>query len=230
MKARDIMTTHVVTIGANATVRELADLLVKRGISAVPVVGARGELVGIVSEGDLIRRTELGTARTRSWWLRLLSGEHPQAVDFIKANTHKVSDVMVREVITAEPDAPLSEIARLIERHKVKRVPIVHNGQLVGIVSRANLVQALASLERKPHLEIAPTDSGIRERIMHRLNAEPWAHTSLLNVVVNDGVVDLWGVVQTAIEKEAVRVAAESTPGVRTVNNNLMLRPLESGT
>ena len=227
MDARDVMTAHVVTISANATVRELADLLVKRGISGVPVVGPKGELVGIVSEGDLVRRSELGTAKSRPWWLRLLTGEHALAVDFIKANAHKVGDVMTREVVTAAPETPLGEVARLLERHAIKRIPIVHNKQLVGIVSRANLVQSFASLQKKPHLDLSPSDSAIRDRIMGRLEREPWAHTSLLNVLVADGVVDLWGIVHTAIEKDAIRVAAESTAGVRAVNDNLILRPLE---
>jgi CBS domain-containing protein len=229
MQARDIMTPNVITIDANATIGELADLLVKRGISAVPVVGPKGELVGIVSEGDLIRRTELGTARLRSWWLRLLAGEHTLASDFIKANAHHVKDVMVRNVITAKPETPLAEVARLIERHAVKRIPIVHNNQIVGIVSRANLVQALASMGKKPHLEISPSDAAIRSKIITRLDNEPWAHTSLLNILVQDGNVDLWGMVHTAIEKDAVRVAAESTLGVRSVNDNLVLMPVEFG-
>lgn len=230
MHARDVMTAHVVTIGANATVGELADLLVKRGISGVPVVGSKGELVGIVSEGDLLRRSELGTAKSRPWWLRLLTGQHALAVDFIKANAHKVGDVMTRKVVTAAPETPLGEVARLLERHAIKRIPIVHNKQLVGIVSRANLVQSFASLQKKPHLDLSPTDSAIRDRIMVRLEKEPWAHTSLLNVLVADGVVDLWGIVHTAIEKDAIRVAAESTAGVRAVNDNLVLRPLEMAT
>lgn len=107
---------------------------------------------------------------------------------------------MVRDVITAEPTASLGEIARLLERHAIKRVPIVHNKQLIGIVSRANLVQAFASLEAKPHLELSPTDAAIRGGIMHRLESEPWAHTSLVSILVSDGVVDLWGIVHTAIE------------------------------
>ncbi|HSL79804.1 MAG TPA: CBS domain-containing protein, partial [Pseudolabrys sp.] len=194
------------------------------------VVGPKGEIVGIVSEGDLMRRSELGTAKSRPWWLRMLTGEYALAADFIKANAKKVGDVMTRDVITAPPDAPLNEIARLMERHGIKRVPIVHGKQLVGIVSRANLVQSFASLQKKPHLELSPTDLAIRDRIMTRLESEPWAHTSLLNVLVNDGVVDLWGIVHTAIEKDAVRVAAESTSGVRAVNDNLILRPLEIAT
>jgi CBS domain-containing protein len=229
MQARDIMTTHVVTVAANATVRDLADLLVQRGISAVPVVGTKGELVGIVSEGDLIRRTEIGTARTRSWWLRLLTGDSVLAEDFVKANARKVSDVMTRDIITVEPSASLGDVARLLERHSIKRVPVVHNRQLVGIISRANLLQAFATMETKPHLELSPTDSAIRERIMRRLENEPWAHTSLLNILVNDGIVDLWGIVHTMVEKDAVRVAAESTEGVRAVRDNLVLRPVELG-
>jgi CBS domain-containing protein len=229
MQARDVMTTHVVTIGSNSTIQELADLLVKRGISAVPVTGPKGELVGIVSEGDLMRRHELGTSKSRPWWLRMLAGEYALAADFIKANARKVGDVMTRDVVTAAPDTSLGEVARLLERHAIKRVPVVHKQQIVGIISRANLVQAFATLQKKPHLELTPTDSALRDRITTRLANEPWAHTSLLNVLVNDGIVDLWGIVHTAIEKDAVRVAAESTPGVRAVNDNLILRPAEFG-
>jgi CBS domain-containing protein len=137
---------------------------------------------------------------------------------------------MTRDVITVAPDTPLAEVARLLERHGIKRVPIVHNKKLVGIVSRANLVQTLASLQKKPHLELSPADAAIREKIMGRLENEPWAHTSLLNVTVNDGIVDLWGIVHTAIEKDAIRVAAESTKGVRAVNNNLVLHPIQMAT
>jgi CBS-domain-containing membrane protein len=157
-------------------------------------------------------------------------GEYTLANEFIRANAQKVSDVMTRDVVTATPDTPLAEIARLLERHHIKRVPIVHNKELVGIVSRANLVQTLASLQKKPHLELSPTDSAIRDQIMGRLEHEPWAHTSLLNVTVNDGVVDLWGIVHTAIEIDAIRVAAESTKGVRAVNNNLVLQQVNMAT
>lgn len=230
MYARDIMTPHVVTVTPNTTVKELAETLAARGISAVPVVGPKGELVGIVSEGDLVRRSELHTARTRSWWLNLFTSEYASAQDFIKTHAVRVADIMTRDVITVGPDAPLSEVARLLEKHTIKRVPVVSNRQLVGIISRANLVQALASLEAKPHLQLSPTDTEIRSRIVRQLENEPWAHTSLLNVLVSDGVVDLWGIVQTSVEKNAVRVAAEATQGVRAVNDHLVLRPIESGT
>lgn len=151
MNARDIMTAHVITVTPDTTVRELAELLAARGISAVPVVGPKGELVGIVSEGDLVRRSELHTARTRSWWLDMFASEQSLAQDFIKTHAVMVADIMTRDVITVSPDASLSEVARLLEKHTIKRVPVVSNRQLVGIISRANLVQALASLEAKPH-------------------------------------------------------------------------------
>jgi CBS domain-containing protein len=230
MNARDIMTAHVITVMPTTTVRELAELLATRGISAVPVVGSKGELVGVVSEGDLVRRRELQTARTRSWWLDLFASEQGLAQDFIKSHAVKVADIMTRDVITVGPEASLSEVARLLEKHAIKRVPVVNNRQLVGIISRANLVQALASLEAKPHLQLSPTDAEIRNRIVRRLEDEPWARTSLLNVLVNDGIVDLWGIVHTSVEKNAVRVAAEATEGVRAVNDHLVLRPIESGT
>lgn len=230
MKASDIMTTQVVTVTPDTTVRGLAELLASRGISAAPVVDAKGELVGIVSEGDLVRRSELQTQRTRSWWLAMFTSGPAQAQDFIKANASKVADIMTHEVVTVSPDAPLAEIARLLEKNAIKRVPVVSNGKLAGIVSRANLVRALASLETKPIPQVSPTDAEIRTRVLQRLKNEPWANTSLLNIIVSDGVVDLWGIVQTLPEKEAVRIAAETTAGVRSVNDHLALRPIEAGT
>lgn len=227
MKALDVMVTQVVTVTANATVQEVAEILVKHRISAIPVVDDQGKLVGIVSEGDLMRRTEIGTGERRSWWLRLLAREEALAADFVKANARKVKDVMTRDVIVAEPRTPLDEIVALLENNSIKRVPIVSNGQIVGIVSRANLVQAFAALYKELHLETAPNDATIREKLMQRLSKEPWAHTSRLNAIVNDGVVDLYGMVKSEIEKNAVRVAAESTPGVRAVNDNLALRRIE---
>ena len=230
MQARDIMMTHVVTVGPDASVQQVAEILDRRGISAVPVVGERGEVIGIVSEGDLMRRSEIGTVQTRSWWLGLLLGEKNLAAEFIKANARKVADVMTRKVITAAPDTPLGDIAAMLERNSIKRVPIVNKGQLVGIVSRANLIHALAMIHKQPRLEITPSDTTIREKLIARLKAEPWAETLLLNVLVNDGVVDLWGFVRSIAEKNAVRVAAETMPGVRAVNDNLVIRPYESWT
>jgi len=229
MKARDIMTTNVVSVRPGVSVAQVADILVKRGISAVPVVDESGAIVGIVSEGDLMHRTETGTMRRRAWWLRLLTGEAASASDFIKANAHKVDDIMTRDVITVTDDTPVREIAELLEKKRIKRVPVVANGQLVGIVSRANLVQALAAASHRPHLEATQSDAAIRKHLMERLENEPWAHLSLLNIVVTDGVAHLWGMVPSSVEKNAIRVAAEATPGVRSVADHLSVRPIESG-
>ena len=229
MKARDVMTTHVITISSNATIQDVAELLIKHRISALPVLNKDGGLVGVVSEGDLMRRSEVGTDLRRSWWLRLLIGQEALAAEYVKSHATKVADVMTKRVITAEPMTPLSEIATLLERNSIKRVPIVENGQLVGIVTRANLVQAYAVAHRKDEIKITHSDTVIREKLMDRLRSEPWARTWLLNVIVQDGVVELWGMVSSDAERNAIRVAAETMPAVRAVNDHLVQQPLESG-
>ena len=220
MKARDVMVSPVISVKPSCTVKEVAKTLLERRISAVPVVDDSGKLAGIVSEGDLMHRAEIGTQRRHSWWLRVLTGDDALAAEYTKAHARTVADVMTRDVITASPDTPLHEIAALLERHSIKRVPIVGDGQLLGIVSRANLLQALAS-SRKP-LDINLSDTAIRDRILAHLNNQPWAHTLLLNVTVNGGVVDLWGITGSDAERKAIRVAAESAPGVTAVNDHLV--------
>ncbi len=223
MKARDVMVSPVITVNSTASVKEVAQRLLDHHISALPVVDDAGKLVGLVSESDLMRRADLGTERHRAWWLAALFAEEDAlAAEYVKAHSHKVADVMTKRVIMAAPDTPLGEIAGLLEKHSIKRVPIVENGALVGIVSRANLIQALAA-DRKG-LEIPIPDSKLRDRILEHLKTQPWAHTSLLNVTVNDGIVDIWGLTRSKAEKQALRVAAESMPGVRAVNDNVVMQ------
>jgi CBS domain-containing protein len=226
MKAHDVMVSPVITVKPSSSVRDVAKLLLERRISAVPVVGDDGKIVGIVSEGDLLHRSEAGTERPQSWWLRLLATDQSLAAEYVKAHAHRITDIMTRKVITASPETPLHEIAKLLEKHSIKRVPIVRDGQLVGIVSRANLIQAVAG--GHPELDIPLSDSTIRDKLLARLNREPWAHTALLNVTVNGGVVDLWGITGSEAERNAIRVAAESTPGVRAVSDNLVRRSLSA--
>jgi CBS domain-containing protein len=223
MKARDVMVSPVITTKPSASVREVAQILLTHHISAVPVVDDAGKPVGIVSEGDLMRRADLGTERHRSWWLAaLFAEEEALAAEYVKQHSKKVADVMTKRLVTASPDAPLNEIAGLLERHSIKRVPIVANGVIVGIVSRANLIQALAG-DRKA-LDVPVPDAALRDKLMAHLKAQPWAHTSLLNVTVNDGIVDIWGITRSEAEKQALRVAAETTPGVRAVNDNVIMQ------
>lgn len=223
MKASDIMATNVVTVSATATVQDVASLLFEKHISAAPVVGEKGELLGIVSEGDLLRRAEVGTEKRRSWWLQALKSRDALADEFVKSHAHKVTDVMTRRVITAELDTTLSEIATLLEKNRIKRVPILKAGKVVGIISRANLIQALASIAKPSLPEVKADDANVRERILAQFKVQPWTKPWMLNVVVHDGIVDLWGVVDSQAEKKAVRVATETIPGVRLVNDHLQM-------
>ena len=227
MKARDVMVSPVITVKPDASVKELAKILLERRISAVPVVDDQGKLVGIVSEGDLLHRAEADTQRQRPWWLLVMTSDESLAADYIKEHSRKVADVMTKDVITAGPDTPLQEIARALERHAIKRVPIMQDGQLVGIVSRANLIQAVASGRKKP--EISASDTAIREKLLAHLQSQRWSNTGLVNATVTDGVVDLWGVSTSDVEQKAIRIAAESIPGVVAVNDHLIKRPRTQG-
>lgn len=230
MRAADVMITNVIAVGPDACVQDVARILLDSRISAVPVIAADGKLLGIVSEGDLMRRAEAGTGRRRPWWLAILTGREVLANEYIREHSRQVTDVMTRNVVTATADTPLSTIANLLEKNAIKRVPIVEEGKVIGIVSRANLLQALASPgTRAKGAATGADDSKIRETVLSQLKAEPWTRPSLINVIVQDGAVELWGIVDSASEKKAVRVAAEVTPGVRAVNDNLIIRPAESG-
>ena len=229
MKAADVMVTNVITVGPEASVQDVARILLGARISGVPVVGSKGELLGIVSEGDLMHRAEADTGRKRPWWLAMLTGKEVLADEFVKEHSRKITDVMTRKVVTAGPDTPLSVIANLLEKNAIKRVPIVQGGRVVGIVNGANLLQVLASQDRPVEGASPADDARIRELLLTQLDAEAWARPSLINVIVTDGTVELWGIVDSVAQKKAVRVAAEVTPGVRAVNDNLIIRPVASG-
>lgn len=226
MKAVDVMTTNVVSVGPETSVRQVAEILLDCRISAVPVVGQSGELLGIVSEGDLMRRTETGTERRRSWWLELLASNETLAGEFVKSHAGKATDVMTRKVIMAQPDASLGEIAAVLEGNGIKRVPIVKDGKVVGIVSRANLLQALASVRPDIATAAATEDATIRDKVTARLKAQSWTGTWPINIIVHEGSVELWGVVESEAEKMAIRVVVEQTEGVRAVNDNVVVGSL----
>jgi len=223
MKARDVMVAPVITASPRASIKSVAETFVRHQISAVPVVDDKGKVVGIISEGDLLHRAEAGTQRRRPWWLSALIAPDTLADEYVKAHARKVADAMTRQVVTASPETPLHELAELLEKHSIKRVPIVENGQLVGVVSRANVVQAVASAGKA--LDIPLSDSTIRAKILAHLKTQSWTDAALLNVTVNGGVVDLWGLVDSDSERNAIRVAAEATHGVRAVNDNMRVRP-----
>lgn len=220
MNAADIMTSKVITVLPETTVGEIAETLLANRISAVPVVDKADNLLGIVSEGDLIHRVESGTERRRSWWLVLLAAKPILAQEFVKSHARKAADLMTHPVITAKPDTPLSELASLLEKHHIKRVPVVNDGKMVGIVSRANLLQALVRRDHELTSYQTVDDSTLRSNVLTRLRSHPW-WPSDVNVVVRDGTVELWGIVQSEVEKDAIRIAVEEIDGVQRISNNL---------
>lgn len=222
MVANDIMTTIVVTVMPETSVEEIARSLLTHHISAVPVVDRDGQLRGIVSEGDLTRRPEMGTERRRSWWLTLVGSTEDHAREYVKSHGRHAADVMTTFVVTVTEGTPVAEIARLLEERRIKRVPVVRDGRVVGIVSRADLIRGLAS-RRPPEAPPSVDDVTIRERVGAALESTGFVPgvSVHVNVIVNDGVVHLWGLVETEEQRHACRVAAETVPGVRSVEDHL---------
>ena len=225
MKVADVMVSNVISVKPETQVAEIARILLQKRISAVPVVDAQGRLVGIISEGDLLRRAELHTERRRSWWAGLLSRVDSLAAEYVKTHGRRAEDVMTRDVVTASEDMPLDEVVTLLEQRHVKRLPVLRNGKLVGIVSRADLLQTLAHTVDAAPAE-AVDDETIYDDIMDRIRSEPWGMPWRVSVMVRDGIVKLTGAVSSEAERKALRVAAETTPGVREVYDELALEPM----
>jgi len=229
MQARDVMTTSVVSVTPDTTVHELAMLLTKHRISAAPVVDQEQHVVGMISEGDLLHREEIDTEKTpsrRSWWLEML-GSDRGAEDYIRSHARKVGEIMSHDPICVSEDASLTEIASVLESHHIKRVPVLREGRVVGIVSRSNLVQALASAFVEPRAP-ATSDAEIRAMLMGELAGRGWAFPGR-NIVVRDGVVHLWGTVWSSDQLDAMRIASESIPGVKRVEDHTIPYPIMPG-
>ena len=218
MRARDVMVRAVATATPETTVEALARLMINLRLSGVPVMDRDGRLVGIVTEGDLLRRVETGTERHRPRWSEPFSSNSRLAAEYVKSHAKRVADIMTREVFSVEETATLGEIADLLETKQIKRVPVVHDGKIVGIVSRADLLQVLASGGAKTADE--EQDGAIRRQLLAELREQQWADASEDRVVVSDGVVHLWGTVGSADERRALRIAAENTPGVRAIEDH----------
>jgi CBS domain-containing protein len=225
------MTTNVITVTPETTVRDLAELLSRHGISGVPVVDADNELVGIVSEGDLLHRAETGTERRterrRTRWVDWLTSDQDLARDYLKSHARMVRDVMTRDVLTVSETTGLDEIADLLETQRIRRVPVVRDGKLVGIVSRANLVRALAMTKVEPASDALLDDFTIRDALLAELRGKQWAKVWAAEIMVRDKVVHLWcSDDQPLEERQAIRVAAENTPGVVRVEEHLVHVPM----
>jgi CBS domain-containing protein len=218
--AKDVMTSPVISVGPDSTVDEVADILLSHGISAVPVID-RGALLGIVSEGDLIRRAEIGTApQHRSWWLRLFANNAALAEGYVKSHSEHLTDVMTKQVATVVESTPVVEIATLLEHNRIKRVPVLRDGQVVGIVSRANLVRALVVARKGWRAPVSHDDSSIRLEIIDALRSESWPSTGSSDVTVTNGVVTFWGAYLSEQERKASLILAENTAGVRAIDDH----------
>lgn len=228
MRAAQVMTSTVLSISSDATVFEAAELLVGTGVSAMPVVDSTGRMIGIVSEADLVRRAEIGTEPHRSWLERVFSDGAAAAKEYVALHARRITDVMSKPVVTVQEDDTLGHVADVMARHKVKRVPVQRGDLLVGIVSRANLLQALMSCDPKapgPH----PADDQIRREVEAAVGKQPWTSPWPTNILVNAGVVHLWGFVASGVASDAYRVAAENVAGVRKVKNHLRRIPASVG-
>ena len=229
MIVADVMTRNVISVAPDATVEDAVKLMLARNISGLFVVDQKGDLVGVVTEGDLLRRDEIGTERSRSWWLRLLVSPARQATGFFHAHGRHVRDVMTDEVITVPHDAPLESVVVTMEKNRIKRLPVTQDGRVVGVVSRADLLRALVGHVRDV-APVATDDRTLRSVILDALEAQSWAPTTTLNVTVAKGVADLWGTITNEAERHAIRVVVENTPGVKSVHDHLVYIEPYTGT
>jgi CBS domain-containing protein len=223
MRAHQIMTRQVITVGPETSVVEAADSMLRHHISGLPVVNTTGTLTGIVSEGDFIRRAEIGTQRKRGPWLQLLVPKGLSASEYVRERGRKVNEIMTPNPVTVAEDTPLDDIVRIIEQHNVKRLPVVRGDQLVGIVTRSDLLRALATLARGIP-EPTAGDDDIRSTIIAAIQAARWS-PSRLSVIVHSGVVHLSGMITDERCRQAAIVAAENVPGVRQVHDELCSYP-----
>jgi CBS domain-containing protein len=216
MLAIDVMTTSPVTATPDTPVIEIARLMLTHHCSAVLIVDAQGQLVGLVTEGDLLRRYETGTERKRSFWKEGFMGSDMLAAEYVKTHAQRAADVMTCDVVTVDESTSLQKIADLFESRSIKRVPVMREKRLVGVVSRANLLQALVCAV-KPGEPAATDDRSIRTRLTAELQSKRWRPS---NIIVANGVVHFWGEVHSENERKAMRVAAESVPGVRAIEDH----------
>lgn len=224
LHARDVMTTEVLTVSPDTPVREVAKLLYERRISGAPVVDPAGKVVGMVSEGDLMRHAgAIGdTGATRSWWLRMFEPSQDAAADYARTHARVASQVMSTKIISVSPETPLPEIARMLEKNRVKRVPVLSDGKLLGIVSRSNLLRGLAAAS--PEAPVAADDRSIGEAISAELHKQSFG--VFTHAIVQERVVHLWGFIDSDAERRAITLIAQNTPGVVRVEDHMTRRPI----
>jgi CBS domain-containing protein len=229
MNAVDIMTRKPATVRSDLPVLAAIRIMRGRRISGLPVVDEEGDLVGMITEGDLLRRVEMGTERRRPEWLAFFTGTDRLAREYVQSHSRNVADVMTRDVVSVSEDAPLEEIVELMIGRRIKRVPVLRGTKLVGIVTRANLLRLLGDL-LDVRAESGDDDKAIRERIFAELGEQLWARVEGMRVDVKDGTVTLGGVITDQCVRDALRVAVENVPGVKDVKDDLVLLEPFTGT
>lgn len=220
MKAKDVMTRNVISVAPDAAILVALQAMLQNRISGLPVLDKNRKLVGIVTEGDFLRRAETGTERKRPHWLEFIISPARLAHDYVHSHGRKVAEVMTFDVATITEDTELDDIVAMMEKHRIKRVPVMRGDELVGIVSRANLLHALAGVAR----EVAPgpkTDESIRDLVLAEFDRQMWAPKQMIDVVVRNGAVELWGTVFSPDQRDAARVACETVPGVTSVKSHI---------
>jgi CBS domain-containing protein len=219
MQVRDVMTRKVISVTDDDSILAAARLMLQNRISGLPVLDAGGNLVGVVTEGDFLRRGEIGTQRARPAWLEFLLGAGRLADEYVHAFGRKVSEIMTADPICVTEDDSLRTVVELMERGRVKRLPVIRDGRLIGIVSRANLVRTVVGLARDTQTPSAD-DTAIQNRVIEAIGKQSWGHQ--VKVTVKDGVVDLSGVILNDHERTASIVAAENVAGVKGVHDHLV--------
>ena len=224
MEAQDVMTRDVVAVGPDTTVAEIAAILVRHRISAVPVVSGDQQLIGIVTQTDLAHRSETGTEKRRKWWLEIFADPDAKAREYVKSHGLKAQDVMSRHIVSVQQDDSLADVADALDGHRIRQVPVVSKGKVVGMISRADIVRKLA--ETKSAGTGAQPDNGtLQKLIWESIKAQSWLKAAFVNLAVKDGVVELWGAVDSDEQRQALRVLVEGVPGVRRVEDNVGLFP-----
>lgn len=221
MKARDIMSSPVHTIRTDTSIIDIAALMATHRISGVPVVDDEGRMIGIVSETDLLHRAETGTERKRKWWISLFLDADMRARDYIKTHGHTAADLMSRFVISVPHDASLAAVADMLDVNNLKRVPVLENGRLIGMITRGDLVRAVAdagAMSQAPQREPAALQKAINEQ----LGRQSWLNAAFVNVIVTDTTVEIWGYVPSEDQRKALLILVKEMAGTsRTVESHV---------
>ena len=221
MRVRDVMTKTVISVTPRTSVSEALDLMTRSHISGLPVIDDKGSLVGIVSEADFLRRSELGTEKSQGHWLASIFLPGRAAEIYARAHAKHVDQIMSADVATIEEDATLGSAVELMEKRRVKRLPVVAGNRVVGMIARADFVHALALFVRQPYEEEIVTDAEIKSHIEAEMQAQLWAPTACIDIVVNNGVVDLHGVLTDEREQNALHALVENVKGVRELHDHI---------